>query len=388
VGDRGTNGRAWIGLAAPFLILAATIGLWAAAIAGAASGKANARRRHHPPIYRGTQGAGGGYCSNQPLYVGHGSVSDSTTLRITLGEPDISQGDLLFAAITSAGQVTPPPGWTAVSDTGPASSGTRLQVFYKLNGNRIPLAASFTTPTAQPISGGILDFQGVRQSDPIGASAAQVNPSSGSVTAPSVTPASPDSLLVFLGATQSAVKWTDPQGMRAQYFDPSRRPPVRLFIATQRWHPAVGTGGRTAPIGSSASSIGELIALSYPEPTTCPRVSLLSHRFKANRQGILSVPMKCDWTARCRGWFEGAEASPQAPPRDHLPGPIIAVSQYSIPAGQTRTIRIPLTKHGRRFLARHHRWQFLIELWTTRSNGQLVWTGPDLNITKLIAPGG
>jgi hypothetical protein len=116
-------------------------------------------------------------------------------------------------------------------------------------------------------------------------------------------------------------------------------------------------------------------------------VSLRSHRFKANRQGVLSVPIRCNWTAVCRGWFEGAEAAPQAPPRDHLPGPIIAVSQFAIPAGQTRTIRIALTKHGRKFLTRHHEWQFLIELWVSRSNRQLVWTGPDLIQAKLIAPG-
>jgi hypothetical protein len=302
-----------------------------------------------------------------------------------MGLTPVSHGDLLLAAITSDGRVTPPPGWSTVSDTGPASSGTRLQVFEEIVGRRIPLALSFTTATAQPISGGILDFQGVRQSDPIGASAAQVNPSSGSVIAPSVSPISPDSLLVFLGATQSAVKWTDPQGMRAQYFDPSRRPRVRLFIATQRWHPAAATGDRKAPIGSSASSIGELIALSYPEPVTCPKVKLLKHRFKPNRQGILSVPLRCDWTARCRGWFEGAAPAPRS--ANLLPGPVIAVSQYSIPAGQTRTVRIALMKHGRTLLKHHHTLPFFIELWASRSNGRLVWTAPDVINSKLIAPG-
>jgi hypothetical protein len=234
----------------------------------------------------------------------------------------------------------------------------------------------------------VLDIQGVRQSHPIGASAGQVNPSSGSVMAPSVNPTSPDSLLVFLGATQSAVRWTTPQGMKAQYFDSPRTPPVRLFIATQRWHPAAGTGGRAARIGSSAPSIGGLIALSYPEPITCPKVKVLSHRFKPNRQGVLSVPMKCDWTARCRGWFLGAAPAPGSPPASQLPGPEIAVSQYSIPAGQTRTVRIALMKHGRTLLKHHHTLSFFIELWTSRSNGRLVWTAPDLINAKLIAQGG
>src|SRR5437899_3289926 len=123
-----------MGLAAPLLIVAVTVGLGAVALAGAASGRAHGRRRHSPPVYRGTQGAGGGFCSNRPFYAGYGSVSDSRTLRFTLGEPLVSQGDLLLAAITSHGRVTPPSGWSRVSATGPASSGTRLQVFDKIAG--------------------------------------------------------------------------------------------------------------------------------------------------------------------------------------------------------------------------------------------------------------
>jgi hypothetical protein len=303
-----------------------------------------------------------------------------------MGEPFASQGDLLLAAITSDGQVTPPPGWSTVFATGPASSGTRLQVFEKIAGRRIPQVLSFTTSTAHRISGGVLDLQGVRHSHPIGASASQVNPRSGSVIAPSVSPSSPDSLLVFLGATHSAVKWTTPQGMKAQYFDSPRTPRVRLFIATQRWHPAAGTGGRAARIGISAPSIGGLIALSYPEPITCPKVKVLRHRFKPNRRGVLSVAMKCDWTARCRGWFLGAAPAPGSPPSYQLPGPEIAVSQYSIPSGQTRRVPIALTKHGRTLLKHHRTLSFFIELWISRSNGQLVWTAPDLINSKLIAP--
>jgi hypothetical protein len=66
---------------------------------------------------------------------------------------------------------------------------------------------------------------------------------------------------------------------------------------------------------------------------------------------------------------------------------VIAVSQFSILAGQTRTVRIALTRHGRRLLRRHHQLPLLIELWTSRSNSQLVWTAPDINNAKLIAPG-
>jgi hypothetical protein len=367
--------------------MAAAVGLWAVAVAGAASGRAHGHRRHKPPIYRGTQGAGGGYCSNQPYYVGYATASDSKTLKVTLGAPYPSAGDLLLAAVTSRGRVSPPPGWSAVSGTGPASSGTRLQVFDKIAGSRIPLAISFTTSTAQRISGAVLDLQGTSQRHPIDASAAQVNPRSGSVVAPAVRSSSPDSLLVFLGATQSAVRWTPPQGMRALYFDTPRRPPVRLFIASQRWHPAGGAGGRTARIGSSAPSIGELIALRYPEPITCPKVKVLSHRLKPNRQGVLSVRMECDWTERCRGWFLGAAPAFGSPSTYQLPGREIAVSQYSIPAGQTRMVPIALTKHGRKLLRQHRKMSFFIELWVARSNGRLVWTAPDLINAKLIAPG-
>lgn len=386
MGVSRTSGEVRIGLVAAILLVAAVVGLEVVAIAGAASTRAHARHRHHPPVYRGTQGGGGGACSNTPFPAGGGSVSGSKVLTVRIDSSFISRGDLLLAAVSSQGHLTVPSGWSAVSGTGPASSGVRLQVFYKIAGGRVS-SPSFTASTPQRMSGEVLDVQGVSSGHPIGASGGQVNPSSDSVSAPSVAPASRDSLLVFAGATAAKPKWTVPTGMNPQYLSGSSEP-VHLFMATESWHPAGGTGSRSARISRAAPSVGQLIALHYSEPATCPNVKVLSHRLPASARGIVSVRMRCAWAAACHGWFEGGGEVSKVSGHTFYGPPLIALSQYSIPAGQARTVPIALTSHGRRELKKHHSLPIGVELWAMRSNGQLVFIANVEHRTTVIEAGG
>lgn len=386
VGVSRTFSGVRIGLLAAILLVAAVIGLDVAAIAGAASTGTQPRGRHKPPVYRGNQGGGGGACSTTPYPTGGGDVSDSTVLKVKIDSSFMSAGDLLLAAVSSQGPVTTPSGWSAVSSTGPASSGVRLQVFYRIAGRRVS-SPSFTALTPQRMSGEVLDVQGISREHPIGASGGQVNASSDLVSAPSVAPASMDSLLVFLGATESRPRWTAPTGMKPQYLSGSSEP-IRLFMATESWHPAGPTGSRSARISMSVPSVGQLIALHYPDPATCPNVKVLNHRLSASAQGTVSARMKCAWAAACRGWLEaGSELSKV---RGHIfyGPPLIAVGQYSIPAGQTRTVPIALTRRGRDELKKHHSLPIGVELWAVRSNGQFVFIGNIKHGTKLIAANG
>jgi hypothetical protein len=371
-----------IGLAAPILLVVAVIGLEVAAIAGAASKHTHTRGRHRPPIYRGTQGGDGGACSNTPFPAGGAAVSDSKVLKVRIDSSFTSAGDLLLAAISSQGHVTAPSGWSALPSTDPASSGVQLQIFYEIAGKHAS-PPSFTTSTPQRMTGEVLDVQGISSSHPIGASGAQVNPSADSVSAPSVIPASKDSLLVFVGATESEPKWTVPTGMMPQYLGSRKR--VRLFMATESWHPAGATGGRSARISMAAPSVGQLIALHYPQPASCPKVKVLSHRLQQSARSTVSVRMECAWGAACHGWFEaGGEVSRVSGHTFYGP-PLVAIGQYSIPAGQKRTVQIPLTRHGRKELKKHHSLPIGVELWAARSNGQMLFIGNVEHKTKVIA---
>ena len=387
VGVSRTFGGVLIGPVAAGLLVAVVIGLEVAAIAGAASSRAHVRGSHRPPVYRGTQGGGGGACSNTPFPAGGGAVSDSKVLEVRITSPSyISAGDLLLAAVSSQRHLTAPSGWSAVSSTGPASSGVRLQVFYEIAGSSVS-SPSFAASTPQRMSGEVLDVQGVSSGYPIGASGGQVNPSADSVTAPSVAPASMDSLLVFVGATESQPKWTVPTGMNPQYLSGSSQP-VRLFMATESWHPAGATGSRSARISIATPSVGQLIALHYPEPATCPKVNVLSYQLPASARGVVSVRMKCAWAAACHGWLEGGGEVSSVQGHAFFGPPLVAVGQYSIPAGQTRTVPIALTRHGREELKKHHSLPIGVELWAVRSNGQLGFTANVKHKTTVIAANG
>ena len=348
------------------------------------AGNASARRRPGcGSRCRNLGGIGGsnGACFENAGVSGSAAVADSRRLKISIDGPFPSQGDVMVAAIASRGHVSPPSGWTAVAGGGPPLPGGELQVFYRVAGDRVAESYTFTAPSAQRISGALLDVSGAAQKHPISVFSTQSNPSSRSVTAPSIGPLHRDSLLLFIARTSRGVKWTAPRGMKTILPDPfGPKQASRFSIATQRWHPAKATGTRTATISRAASSTAALLAVHYPEPITCPRVKVLSRHFQPNRHGILRVRMTCQWTARCRGAFEGVDLE------DHFPTPKIAASDFSIRAGATRTVRIALTRRGFRALKRHHKLAFDIFVWVQNSAGQYVVAGSKRG--KITAPAG
>jgi hypothetical protein len=106
---------------------------------------------------------------------------------------------------------------------------------------------------------------------------------------------------------------------------------------------------------------------------------VVSHRFRPNRHGILYVRMTCRWTASCRGAFEGVDLE------DHFATPKIAASDFTIPAGTTRSVPIALTRGGLRALKRHHKLAFDVFVWAYTSAHQIVVAGEARG--KIRAPG-
>jgi hypothetical protein len=115
-------------------------------------------------------------------------------------------------------------------------------------------------------------------------------------------------------------------------------------------------------------------------PINCPRVKVLSRRFQPDRHGILSVRMACHWTATCPGAFEGVDLE------DHFATPKIAASDFTIPAGRTKVVRIATTRAGFRALTRHHKLAFDVFVWAYTSAHQIVVAGESRG--KIRAPAG
>jgi hypothetical protein len=158
------------------------------------------------------------------------------------------------------------------------------------------------------------------------------------VQAPSIAPTAAAARLLFVGATGSAVDWTAPAGMtRVENFGGPPSDPTRIRFAYGWSRPHMATGIQTATISSPAASIGALIALKVPVPTTCPTIRILNARrgkknvqYKADADGVISVRLQCTWTEPCVGGLTL-----------NIPLPM-AAGDISVPAGQTRTVTIGL----------------------------------------------
>src|SRR5207245_4721421 len=113
----------------------------------------------------------------------------------------------------------------------------------------------------------------------------------------------------------------------------------------------------------------ELIGVNFAEPTTCPRIRILTHDYKPTRDGLIRARLKCVWAAPCVGAFEGVDLE------DRFRVPKIAASDFSIPAGQTRTVLVALTPGGERALRRHRKLGFDVFVWVFTAAHQFVVAG-------------
>jgi hypothetical protein len=227
----------------------------------------------------------------------------------------------------------------------------------------VPNSWSFTSSDPQTTYSEEFLFNGVSQSNPVGA--ADVEASTGpstAVTAPSITPAGANSTLLFFGAASTPESWTAPSGMTAFPnqgqvcgFGTCHTAPHSIEAAYQSWGSATPTDVRAATITSPAESTGELISLTIPGPTGCPQVQLLNRRAGviSRRTGLLGpqkhvpllsvgangrapVLLKCAWSQPCVGSVSLAPSY----------GPVFAGRDFSLSAGQRATLQIPVCAVG------------------------------------------
>jgi hypothetical protein len=301
-------------------------------------------------------------CGEVPIEDG-ATVTDATTLQLPV--IDLIPGELQVAAIvTAGGPVTPPPGWNAVHGSDRVTaSGERLQVFY---GIPIPVSNppkkgpnyySFTSPTPQAMTGMLSDYTGASQTVPINASAGAAGTvRSTKVSAPSITPSAANTMLVFVGAAGVSQTWQAPAGMRLVRENDGTAVTGPIVVAYQRWHSATETGRRTSPLSSRGEGIGDLIALTYPSPITCPQVKILNRStsikfgdqeretvpvMTASAGGRIAVRLKCVWRVPCVGDFRAFGSA--SGPFGFLE---VASSRFVVPADRTRTVQIATCARG------------------------------------------
>lgn len=262
-----------------------------------------------------------------------------------------SSGDLLVAAILTEGASIPAPrGWQEVPDSDVSDgAGRRLQIFYAIPvpvtkpAEIGPDSYRFRSSAPQAMTGTLINVSGVSQTDPINAAAGAASATaSASVSAPSISPSAANTRLLFVGAASSPQTWNVPPGMEPIIDGLAARRKSGVAFASQLWPTSTATGTRTATISSAAGSIGELIALNVPGPTTCPKIRILNRflsrdkgrLFKAGASGLISVRLKCEWSRPCVGALGLMNPTP------------VALGNIAVPAGETRTVQIAVCKRG------------------------------------------
>jgi hypothetical protein len=97
----------------------------------------------------------------------------------------VTSGIVMVATVTAAGTgaITPPSGWTQISDT---TTTLRETSYYRVAGSSEPSSFTWSLSSSRLASGGIVAYSGVDANVPIDASAS-ASGTSGSATAPSVT---------------------------------------------------------------------------------------------------------------------------------------------------------------------------------------------------------
>lgn len=207
-----------------------------------------------------------------------GSLSNSNVSSVQINNPTgLVAGDLMVAFLAQNNPGSPivssATGWTSVlSRTHADGSTVGTSVYYRFATAADISNGSFTFSftSSRRSAGAILAFRGVDTVTPINASGSQGNNASTSLTAPSITTADNNAMLVSLhGFVQGSNSATPPAGMTEAFDAATGAGPNGVTIeGAYAVQAAVGaTGTRVATAAASSVNIGVLLALS-PAATT------------------------------------------------------------------------------------------------------------------------
>ncbi|MDZ7654082.1 MAG: LamG domain-containing protein [Burkholderiaceae bacterium] len=168
-----------------------------------------------------------------------------------------------FRGGTNNGVGSVPSGWTQVTAVNDSTQ-LGLRIYVKVAASE-PASYSWSLSSSSRAAVAILAYRGVDTSNPVITSAAQVNGSSTSSTAPSITPGVANSMLVgFWSANHGNRDIAPPASMTTSTLSVNNSAGpngLALAAASQAYAPAIATGTRVATIGAAQNSVGALLAL-------------------------------------------------------------------------------------------------------------------------------
>ena len=193
------------------------------------------------------------------------SSSGSLTLALPAGT---QQNDVLVATVAHQGGVnrtaSAPAGWTLVPNTDWADgTNARIRAWYRIAGPSEPASYTFTLAGgALDMAGGIAAIRSASTTSPINASGGQVNASSTSFTAPSLTTTAANTLLLYAAGPSTGLTFTPPPAMLEAWDVMSAGTyKVSSELAGQVIGPTGPTGTRAALGSTSSRSVAIAIAI-------------------------------------------------------------------------------------------------------------------------------
>jgi MSHA biogenesis protein MshQ len=198
-----------------------------------------------------------------------GTLASNAVSSVQITKPTgLAVGDVMVAVVTQrAGSFpivsSPPSGWTLLLNRDNGSS-IGMAVYYRVATNSEPANWTWNFGASDRAAGAISAYRGVDTSAPIAASGSQANASSVSMTAPSVSPAGANAMLLGIYASQNGgITATAPSGMAEAYDAATGAGPNGIALASAyAIQAAAGASGtKVATASSAAISLGSLIAL-------------------------------------------------------------------------------------------------------------------------------
>ena len=189
---------------------------------------------------------------------------------VTLTKPaSVVADDLMLASIVMSGAatITPPSGWAVVRDPGSnaaldTTSGTlRHAVYFKVAGSGEPSSYTWSLSASRNGAGGLTAYSGVSTTSPFDVAGGQANPSSVSITTPSLSSGVDNTRLVALFAIAANTSIAPPSRMSERGEVTGGKVKVATEIADVN-QAAIAAGlARVATAGSAAVNVGQLVAL-------------------------------------------------------------------------------------------------------------------------------
>lgn len=225
-------------------------------------------------------------------------VSSSTatgTGSVTVTKPSpVATNDLMIAQFFIRRQpvtITAPAGWTPIRKDEGSGTLVAQAAYYHIAGGSEP--ADYTWSVAgstDKAAAGIAVYRGVNTSNPIDAQGGQANASSTSITAPSITTVTPDTLLVGLFGIRNTGTITPPGGMTERWDVTTSGSPTssnaHIALADQSFVGPGATGTRVATASAGQANVGQLVAL---------------------RPALSAVGASLSWTATASTFAQGYE---------------------------------------------------------------------------------